>query len=67
MEGIVKFSLRQATREADQKIAPCGRGSEKATGIWIYFKRNPLPDDTLDKLRSAWRSNKVYGWVRADD
>jgi hypothetical protein len=45
----------------------------KIYGIDVNAKRNPLPPDTLSRLKTAYlqnggeRSNQAFGWVRADD
>ena len=70
-EMCERFGYKKITQEDKAKIF--GLNAAKIYGVNVKDKRNPLPDDTLDKLRSAYlhdggmRSNQVYGWVRADD
>jgi len=45
----------------------------KIYGIDVKEKRNVLPKDTLERVKTVYleqgpqRDNAAYGWVRADD
>lgn len=66
-----KFGYSKLTKEDKQKIF--GWNAAKIYKVDLDAKRNPLPADTLSKLRAAYvdhgrrPSNEAYGWVRADD
>ena len=50
-----------------------GLNAAKLYNIDVKAKRNALPPDTIEKLKTAYlenggqRSNAAYGWVRATD
>jgi hypothetical protein len=46
-----RFGYKKITPEDKAKIF--GLNAAKIYGVNVKDKRNPLPDDTLDKLRSA--------------
>jgi predicted TIM-barrel fold metal-dependent hydrolase len=66
-----KFGYKKITKEDKAKIF--GLNAARLYNLNVKEKRNPLPADTLDKLKSAYldgggmRNNAAYGWVRADD
>lgn len=66
-----KFGYKKLTKEDKAKIF--GLNAAKIYNVDITKKRNPLPPDTLDKVKNAYlefggqRDNAAYGWVRADD
>ncbi len=70
-EMCERFGYAKITKEDKAKIF--GLNAARIYGVDVKAKRNPLPDDTLDKLKVAYsnsggmRSNEAYGWVRADD
>ena len=70
-EFCEKFGYKKITREDKAKIF--GLNAAKLYNVNVKAKRNPLPADTLDKMKVAYleeggqRSNQAYGWVRADD
>ncbi len=70
-EMCSKFGYAKITKEDKQKIF--GLNAAKIYGIDLKKKRNPLPPDALDRLKTAYvdrgtqRENGAYGWVRADD
>ena len=53
--------------------ASFGQNAARLYNIDLKAKRNPLPDDAISKLKTAYldnggrRSNEAFGWVRADD
>ena len=55
----------------DKTVDPCDNFYHYSCNGW--FKRNPLPADSLSRLKTAYlgnggqRSNEAYGWVRAGD
>jgi predicted TIM-barrel fold metal-dependent hydrolase len=70
-EMCEKFGYKKITKEDKQKIF--GLNAAKIYNIKATDKRNPLPPDGLDKLKTAYlenggrRDNVAWGWVRADD
>lgn len=66
-----KFGYSKITKEDKAKIF--GLNAAKIYNLDLSKKRNPLPADTLDRLKTAYvehgpvRENDAYGWVRADD
>ena len=66
-----KFGYKKITKEDKAKIF--GLNAARIYGVDVHAKRNPLPADTLTRLKTAYlenggkRSNSAYGWVRADD
>jgi predicted TIM-barrel fold metal-dependent hydrolase len=66
-----KFGYKKLTKEDKAKIF--GLNAARLYGINVKAKRNALPADTLERLKTAYldgggrRSNAAYGWVRADD
>ena len=67
-----KFGYKKITKEDKARIF--GLNAAKIYGVDVKAKRNPLPADTLDRLKTAYleqgkpeRDNAAYGWVRADD
>ncbi len=70
-EMCAKFGYKKITREDKAKIF--GLNAAKLYKVDVKKKRNPLPPDSLDRLKTAYldhggqRENAAYGWVRADD
>lgn len=70
-EMCEKFGYKKISKEDKAKIF--GLNAAKLYKVKVRDKRNPFPDDALDRLKSAYidgggqRSNVAYGWVRADD
>jgi hypothetical protein len=70
-EMCEKFGYTKITKEDKAKIF--GLNAAKIYNVDLSKKRNPLPADTLDRIKSAYlqeapqRDNLAYGWVRADD
>ena len=72
-EMCEKFGYKKITKEDKAKIF--GLNAARIYNLDLKKKRNPLPADTLDKLKTAYledggnhrRDNFAYGWVRADD
>jgi hypothetical protein len=66
-----KFGYTKITKEDKARIF--GLNAAKIYNVDLSKKRNPLPADTLDRIKSAYlqenpqRDNLAYGWVRADD
>ncbi len=66
-----KFGYKKITKEDKAQIF--GLNAAKIYGIDVKKKRNALPADSLDRLKTAYlndgglRDNRAYGWVRADD
>ena len=66
-----KFGYKKITTEDKKKIL--GLNAAKLYNVNVKAKRNALPDDALDKLKTAYldhggqRENAAYGWVRATD
>ncbi len=66
-----KFGYKKITKEDKAKIF--GLNAARIYGLDVKAKRNALPADTLERLKTAYldrggqRSNGAYGWVRADD
>jgi predicted TIM-barrel fold metal-dependent hydrolase len=66
-----KFGYKKLTKEDKAKIF--GLNAARLYGINLKAKRNALPADTIERLKTAYldqggmRSNAAYGWVRADD
>ncbi|HEU4387908.1 MAG TPA: amidohydrolase family protein [Blastocatellia bacterium] len=70
-EFCEKFGYKKITNEDKAKIF--GRNAAKLYKVDLKAKRNALPPDALDRLKTAYldrggqRSNAAYGWVRAGD
>jgi predicted TIM-barrel fold metal-dependent hydrolase len=73
-EMCERFGYTKITKDDKAKIF--GLNAAKIYNVDVKAKRTPLPADTfdkLDKMKVAYhdgggmRSNKAYGWVRADD
>jgi uncharacterized protein len=70
-EMCEKFGYKKITKEDKAKIF--GLNAAKLYKVNVKAKRNPLPADALDKLKTAYleqggqRDNAAYGWVRAAD
>lgn len=66
-----KFGYKKITTEDKKKIL--GLNAAKLYNVNVKAKRNALPADALDKLKTAYlehggqRENAAYGWVRATD
>ncbi len=66
-----KFGYKKITKEDKAKIF--GLNAAKLYGIDVKAQRKALPNDALERLKTAYlesggeRSNAAYGWVRADD
>jgi hypothetical protein len=66
-----KFGYKKITKEDKAKIF--GLNAARLYGIDVEAKRKALPNDALERLKTAYlesggeRSNAAYGWVRADD
>ena len=65
-----KFGYKKLTKEDKAKIF--GLNAARVYGIDVKAKRNALPKDALEKVKTAYRhagggsENAAYGWVRAD-
>lgn len=65
-----KFGYTPLTKDDKAKIF--GLNAAKVYGIDVQSKRNALPNDSLERLKTAYldrgglRENAAYGWVRAD-
>ncbi len=70
-EMCEKFGYKKITKEDKAKIF--GLNAARLYKVDVKKKRNPLPNDALEKLKTAYldsggqRENRAYGWVRADD
>jgi predicted TIM-barrel fold metal-dependent hydrolase len=70
-EFCEKFGYKPLTKEDKARIL--GLNAAKLYKVNVKAKRNALPPDALDRLKTAYvesgelRSNAAYGWVRADD
>ena len=70
-EMCEKFGYKPLTKQDKANIF--GLNAAKIYGIDLKAKRNPLPPDTLTRIKTAYldnspvRDNAIYGWVRADD
>jgi predicted TIM-barrel fold metal-dependent hydrolase len=70
-EMCEKFGYKPLSKEDKAKIF--GLNAAKIYGIDVKAKRNPLPPDTLTRIKTSYldhsplRDNAIYGWVRADD
>ncbi len=70
-EMCEKFGYKPITKEDKAKIF--GLNAAKIYGVDIKAKRNALPADSLERLKTAYlerggrRSNAAYGWVREGD
>ena len=70
-EFCEKFGYKKITNEDKAKIF--GQNAAKLYKVDLKAKRNALPADALDRLKTAYldnggqRSNAAYGWVRAGD
>jgi uncharacterized protein len=70
-EMCEKFGYKKLTKVDKAKIL--GLNAAKIYKVDVKARRNALPADTLDRLKTAYldrggqRSNAAYGWVRADD
>jgi uncharacterized protein len=66
-----KFGYKKLTKKDKERIL--GLNAAKLYNVNVKAKRNALPADALDKLKSAYldqggqRENAAYGWVRATD
>lgn len=66
-----KFGYKPITKEDKAKIF--GLNAAKLYKVNVKAKRNALPADALDKIKTAYlehggqRENAAYGWVRAND
>jgi predicted TIM-barrel fold metal-dependent hydrolase len=66
-----RFGYKKLTKQDKARIF--GLNAAKIYGLDVKKKRNALPGDTLERLKTAYlesggeRSNEAYGWVRADD
>ncbi len=66
-----KFGYKKITTDDKKKIL--GLNAAKLYNVNVKAKRNALPADALDKLKTAYldhggqRENAAYGWVRATD
>ena len=66
-----KFGYQKLTKEDKAKIF--GLTAAKIYGINVKEKRNVLPKDTIERIKTVYleqgpqRDNAAYGWVRADD
>ena len=66
-----KFGYKKISK--DDKARIFGLNAARLYGLNPKEKRNQLPADALDKLKTAYlegggmRNNAAYGWVRADD
>ncbi|HZF41030.1 MAG TPA: hypothetical protein VE715_19565, partial [Blastocatellia bacterium] len=65
------FGYKKITKEDKAKIF--GLNAARLYKVDVNAKRNALPADGLEKLKTAYldrggqRSNAAYGWVRATD
>ena len=70
-EMCEKFGYKKISKEDKAKIF--GLNAARLYKYDVKQRRNPLPADALDKLKTAYldgggmRNNAAYGWVRADD
>jgi predicted TIM-barrel fold metal-dependent hydrolase len=70
-EMCEKFGYKKISKEDKAKIF--GLNAAKLYNVDVKAKRNALPADALDKIKTAYleqggqRSNAAYGWVRAED
>ena len=70
-EMCEKFGYRKITKEDKAKIF--GLNAARLYDLDLKKKRNPLPNDALDRLKTAYLEhggqleNRAYDWVRADD
>jgi hypothetical protein len=70
-EFCEKFGYKKITKEDKAKIF--GLNAARLYKVDVKAKRNALPADALEKLKTAYldrggqRSNAAYGWVRATD
>ena len=70
-EFCEKFGYKKITKDDKAKIF--GLNAARLYNVDVKAKRNALPADTLEKLKTAYvenggqRSNAAYGWVRAGD
>jgi predicted TIM-barrel fold metal-dependent hydrolase len=66
-----KFGYKKLSKDDKAKIF--GLNAAKIYNVDLKAKRNPLPGDTLTKLKAQYiehgptPSNAAYGWVRGDD
>lgn len=66
-----KFGYKPLTKDDKAKIF--GLNAAKLYGVNVKAKRNALPADSLERLKTAYldrggqRSNAAYGWVREGD
>jgi predicted TIM-barrel fold metal-dependent hydrolase len=66
-----KFGYQKLSKVDKAKIF--GLNAAKIYNLDVTAKRNPLPADSLSRLKTAYlgnggqRSNEAYGWVRAGD
>ncbi len=66
-----KFGYKKISKKDKARIL--GLNAAKLYNVDVKAKRNALPADTLDKLKTAYlehggqRENAAYGWVRATD
>ncbi len=70
-EFCQKFGYKKITKEDKAKIF--GLNAARLYKLNVKAKRNALPADSLDRLKTAYlesggqRSNAAQGWVRSDD
>ena len=70
-EMCEKFGYSKISKDDKAKIF--GLNAARLYNVDLKAKRNKLPDDSLDRLKTAYvdgggqRVNGAYGWVRADD
>ena len=70
-EMCEKFGYSKLTKQDKANIF--GLNAARIYGVDVKAKRNALPKDALQKIKTAYvdqgpeRSNAAYGWVRADD
>src|SRR2546423_1686201 len=70
-EMCEKFGYRKITKEDKAKIF--GLNAARVYNVDVKARRNALPADGLEKLKTAYlerggqRRNAAYGWLRADD
>jgi hypothetical protein len=66
-----KFGYTKLTKEDKARIL--GLNAAKIYKVNLKAKRNAMPADSLERLKTAYldhggrRSNAAYGWVRAGD
>lgn len=66
-----KFGYKKLSKDDKAKIL--GLNAARLYKVDVKEKRNQFPNDTLSKLQASYlerggmRSNRAYGWVRADD